>query len=87
MEGATTASNHDDTIRNISHIHGVGGSEAFYTGRGDELNISAITADPITSFAMYSPGDSLSPDFVKKIRAKPSIQDDTFRDKPRSTLI
>jgi len=60
----TTASNHDDTLRNISHIHGVGGSEAFYTGRIDELNLSSITAEPANSIAMYSPGDTLSPDLV-----------------------
>ena len=85
--GGTTNSHQEDTLRNISYIHGVGGSEAFYTGRGEELNLSAITAEPPASIAMYSPGDSLSPDFIKKIRAKPPIPDDTFREKPRSTLI
>jgi hypothetical protein len=77
-------------LRDISRIHGAGSSEPLYTGRGvEELNLSAITGEPPGSIAMYSPGDSVSPDVLeaKKIRKKTHIPDDTFREKAKSTLI
>jgi hypothetical protein len=70
----------------------VGTSEPLYTGRED-LNLSVITAEPPGSLTLYSPGDNhhhhspdLSIDIRKHIRQNPP-KDDTFRDKPKSTLI